>query len=197
MWHSFIPTIQQLLPNHKFKMRTLYTVFVCVCFVFDCWLKHFTVETSCWLKDPLKLLKGKGLQHHQSFWLQSVASKRQHLERIRCKTPVILPQEFRKNNNNNNKNNTFWEKFYIVTEIIIYTNSHLAYFDILTKDTKYTGARKTESITYEYICGFLSFKTHVTFTLMPIIDSIKSKANLYTSWCPNHPHMWPMKQISC
>lgn len=103
-WHCFIQTMQQLFSYHKFKMSVLYTALVCVCSVSDCWLKHFTIQASCWLKDPLKLLKEKGLRHHQSFWLQSVASRRQHLERIRCKTPVTF-----RNTENNNKKIRLWQ----------------------------------------------------------------------------------------
>lgn len=91
----FIQTIQQLFSGHKFITSILYTVFAFVCSVSDCWLKHFSIQTSRWLIDPLKLPKEEGLEHHQSLWLQSVVSRRQHLGRIRCKTPVILPQEFR------------------------------------------------------------------------------------------------------
>lgn len=34
----------------------------------------FTTEVSCWWKDPPKFPTEKGIQHHQSFWLQSAAA---------------------------------------------------------------------------------------------------------------------------
>lgn len=71
--HCFIHTIHQLFSNHKFITSILYTALACVCSVSDCCLKHFTIQASCWLKDPPKLLKGKGRQLHQSLWLQSAA----------------------------------------------------------------------------------------------------------------------------
>lgn len=73
----------------------LFATFACM-FVFasDCRvgaLRHFRLPAA-W-KIPWSQRGEEGLWHHQSLWLQSAASKRQRSDQIRCKTPVILPQE--------------------------------------------------------------------------------------------------------